>query len=346
MLEQFSVGALFPSLPERAVSAVEFLILLLLLMLVMNALRISGLLYSAGWHMAHRARTERRLAATLCLLVFFLSAFLTNDVVLLSAVPLTIVIGVSSRINVVRIIIFEGIAANAGSLLTPFGNPQNIYISVHYKVPIADFVWAMLPLWLVSLALLLAFVWLFCPDRPLHKIHKKGVHAGIGALGLAALGVVVIYFFGLLPSLILLPIVLGLLLATGRIGRILHYFDWKLYLLFVAIAAVTGIILGLHTASLSGPALLGAGIGLSQAVSNVPAAFILSGAADWRLLAIAVNIGGSGTLISSIATVIAYRFAKKYDNTASAWDFMKWGAAYCALVAIIMLPLLWALGWI
>jgi Na+/H+ antiporter NhaD/arsenite permease-like protein len=280
----------------------------------------------------------------MCILVFGASAILTNDVVLLGVVPLTIVVGVVSRVDVKKLGIFEGISANAGSLLTPFGNPQNIYISVHYDVGVLEFLLALLPLWLLSAGLLVLLVCLQFGDRTLHPIRAKHMHRGMAALGMLALFFIVLYFDRLLPLVIIAPVVLGLLAATGRFGRILRMFDWKLFLLFVLMAFATYAALMVYTLKLSAIPLLAASIGLSQVVSNVPATFILSGAADWRVLAIGVNIGGSGTLISSVATVIAYRYIKKYDAQTTVWDFMKWGGLFCVLQAAFMLPVVY-LGW-
>lgn len=345
MLEEYYLSRLLAGhLDPRLVSNLEFLILLLLMMLVMNALEISGMLSSIGRRIVNRAGTERRLALMLCTLVFFSSALLTNDVVLLGVVPLTIVVGVVSRVDVRMLGIFEGVAANAGSLLTPFGNPQNMFISVHYDVAVGDFLLAMLPLWLLSLALLVLLVAARFGGRRLHPIRMKHSHPKIAALGMLALLVIILFFVRALPIIIITPVVLGLLLATGRMRRIVRMFDWKLFGLFVAIAFVTYYALMLYTLELSKTALLLSSVGLSQLVSNVPATFVLSGAADWRLLALGVNIGGSGTLISSIATLIAYRYVKRYDATTSVWDFMKYGALFCAAQLLLVLPVILWLG--
>ena len=342
MFDELSLGRLLGGyLDSRLVSNLEFLLVLLLMMLVMNSLEISGLLSSLGQRLTSYAKSEKRLALSICLFVFITSAFLTNDIVLLGIVPLTISIGVSSRINVVRLVIFEGIAANAGSLLTPFGNPQNIYIAVYYKVSFADFVRTMAPLWLVSLGLLMLFVFLLFSEQPLHKIHRKKPHWGIAVLGLVSLFIIILYFLHLLPVPVVAIAVMLLLAATLKIERILRHLDWKLFLLFVFIAFATYAMLTVWTVSMSGAPLLFSAIGLSQVASNVPATFILSGTADWKLLAIGVNIGGSGTLISSIATLIAFRYARKYDSRARAADFMKWGAIFCAAQILIMLPLVY-----
>ena len=340
MFDEFALSNLFPKINTMVISSIEFLVLLLLMMLVMNTLMISGLLTVMGQKLASFTKTERRLAFSLCIFVFMSSAFLTNDVVLLGVVPLTIIIGVSSRIQVVKLIIFEGIAANAGSLLTPFGNPQNIYISVHYRISFADFIKAMMPLWLISLALLAAIVLLCFTDKELHKIHVRRHHDKIATLGLAALFIIILYFCIGLPIVIIAPAVIVLLLATGKIKRIMHMFDWKLFLLFVGIAVITTILLAIWTLYIVGIPLLFFAVGLSQAISNVPAAFLLSGTVDWKMLALGVNIGGSGTLISSIATVIAFRYAKRYDLKTKAIDFMKWGILFCVVQLIAILSVI------
>ena len=342
MLDEFSPARLLGGhIDPRLISNIEFLLVFFLMMLVMNALELSGLLSSLGQGLARRAKSEKRLALLLCLFVFFAAALLTNDIVLLGVVPLTIVIGVSSRVDVVKIVIFEGIAANAGSTLTPFGNPQNIYIAVNYHVSFTDFAAVMAPLWLVSLCLLVAFVTLLFSDRPLHRIHRKEPHWATAALGLSSLFMIMLYFLHALPVTIIALVVLLLIAATMKAGRIFRKFDWKLFLLFAAIALATYVVFLVFTAGLSGAPLFFGAVGLSQAASNVPATFILSGTSHWQLLALGVNIGGSGTLISSIATLIAYRYAKKYDAKTKAADFMKWGALFCLLQVLIMLPLVY-----
>jgi len=345
MLDELSLARLLDGrLDLRLVSSIEFLVLFLLMMLVMNALELSGLLNSLGGRLVNRAGSERRLALFLCLLVFFGSALLTNDVVLLGIVPLTIVVGSAAGVKLRKLCIFEGIAANSGSLLTPFGNPQNIFISVRYDVPLWDFVWAMLPLWLLSLALLVSVLWLQFGDRPVRHQHNKRSDRAVAALGVAALAVIILYFGRVLPTIIVAPAVVVLLLSTRHIGRVLRMVDWKLYLLFVFMAFATYAMLKVYTLRLEGIPLLLGSLGLSQVISNVPAAFVLSGAANWRLLAIGVDIGGAGTLISSVATVIAYRFIKRHDPETSIWEFMKWGALFCAAQLLLMLPVLLWLG--
>jgi Na+/H+ antiporter NhaD/arsenite permease-like protein len=198
----------------------------------------------------------------------------------------------------------------------------------------------MAPLWLVSLGLLLAAVALVFGDRALSPRHDRRPDGVTAALGLSALAVIVLYFARVLPTVVVAPVAVVLLLLTRKLGRIFQMVDWKLYLLFVFMAFATYALLTVYALRLAGMPLLWASIGLSQLISNVPAAFVLSGATDWRVLAIGVDIGGSGTLISSVATVIAYRFIKRHDPRTSVWDFMKWGALFCVLQTAAMLPLL------
>ncbi|MEM4728153.1 MAG: SLC13 family permease [Thermoplasmata archaeon] len=341
MLESLHLSRLLgPYLDPRLVSNIEFLILLFLMMLVMNLFELSGFLSSIGRRIVNRAGTERRLAILLCLLVFFASAFLTNDVVLLGIAPLTIHVGVVSRINVRTLGIFEGLAANTGSLLTPFGNPQNIFISVHYSVSVSEFLLALLPLWLLSFGLLLLLICVSFGDRCLHPLRPKPANRRSAILGLTALAVIVLFFFRLLPILIIAPLVLGLILSDEKYARVFRMFDWRLFSLFVFMVLATYAAMRFWKIELQGPVLLICAVGLSQVVSNVPATFLLSGSPDWRTLAIGVNIGGNGTLISSVATVIAYRYIKKYDRRTTVWDFMKWGVLFCGAQTIAFLPIL------
>lgn len=142
------------------------------------------------------------------------------------------------------------------------------------------------------------------------------------------------------PILVITPVVLALLIAKGKAPLALRMLDWRLFFLFVVMALANYGALSLYRFDLVGPPLLLASILLSQVVSNVPAAFLLSCSADWRVLAIGVNIGGSGTLISSVATVIAYRYIKRYDARITVRDFMSWGAFFCGAQTAIMVPLL------
>jgi Na+/H+ antiporter NhaD/arsenite permease-like protein len=262
----------------------------------------------------------------------------------LGIVPLTIAVGSGCGLDLRKLVIFEGIAANSGSLLTPFGNPQNIFIAVHYDVPLWEFCRVMAPLWLVSLGFLMAAVLLSFGDRPLNPRHDRSPDGRTAALAMSALVVIVLYFARVLPTVIVAPAALVLLLFTRKMMQILRIVDWKLYMLFVFMAFATFALLEVITLELSGMPLLWGSIGLSQLVSNVPATFVLSGASNWKVLAIGVDIGGSGTLISSVATVIAYRFIKRHDPNTSVWDFMKWGALFCVLQTLAMLPLFY-LGW-
>jgi Na+/H+ antiporter NhaD/arsenite permease-like protein len=204
-----------------------------------------------------------------------------------------------------------------------------------------DFVKAMAPLWLVSMILLVLIIHLLFTEKPLLRVHRKHPHYGIAALGLTSLFVIILYFFHVLPVIITVIVVFVLLIWTYKLKRIFHIFDWKLFLLFVAIAFGTYAVLLLWSVGIAGLPVLFSAVGLSQVISNVPATFILSGTADWKLLALGVNIGGSGTLISSIATLIAYRYAKKYDRTTRILDFMKWGALFCILQLILVLPIIY-----
>ncbi len=139
-------------------------------------------------------------------------------------------------------------------------------------------------------------------------------HVRSAALGLAALSEIVLFFFPILPIPAIAPVVLALIFLTKKSAGAPGMVDRRLFSLFVFMAFATCGALILYRLDPEGPPLLLASFGLSQVVSNVPAAFLLPGKADRGALAIGVNIGGGGTLVSSMATAIACRYIKRYDS--------------------------------
>lgn len=125
------------------------------LMMLTKVVEISGCFDVLGIRLAKRFSTERRLALFLVCAAALLSTFLTNDVALFIVVPLTITIKKRCIIPVSRLIIFEALAVNAGSLLTPVGNPQNILLWGHSGLSFVDFTLHMLPLAMVGSLLVL-----------------------------------------------------------------------------------------------------------------------------------------------------------------------------------------------
>ncbi|WET39381.1 anion transporter [Citrobacter enshiensis] len=309
-----------PFSPRRWLAAIDWHTIITLsgLMLLTKGVELSGYFDVLGRRMTRRFATERRLAMFMVLAAAGLSTFLTNDVALFIVVPLTITLKKLCAIPVNRLIIFEALAVNAGSLLTPIGNPQNILLWGRSGLSFTAFTWQMLPLAVAMMLTLLVLCWFCFPAKALQY------HTGTRSpdwqprLVWSCLGLYIVFLSALelKQELWGLAIVAAGFLILAR--RVVLSVDWTLLLVFMAmfidvhlltqlpaLQAISG-----HIGTLSGPGLWLTAIGLSQFISNVPTTILLLNyVPPTLLLAWAVNIGGFGLLPGSLANLIALRMA-------------------------------------
>lgn len=290
--------------------------LLFSLMAVMAGLQGLGVFRRLGETMLTRTANTRQLEGVLIFLPFFTSMVVTNDAALITFVPFALevlrIAGEERRI--IPVVVMQTIAANLGSMTTPIGNPQNLYLYSHYQLNPEDFFSAMLPLTVGAAGMLAAFLLVFKP-RPL-SIPEFTPHPPLDrnrltvylCLFLLALGAVV----KVIPVWALTILVLQLLLCIDRpaLGRV----DYSLLLTFLGFFLFVGnlgrlpafhdffqAILSHHEVTCS--------VVVSQVISNVPAALLLSGfTQDGRALLVGTNLGGLGTLIASMASLISYKY--------------------------------------
>jgi len=291
------------------------------LLIAIQGIRDSGLVQRAAVSIAARAHSLRGLGLLLVAATALLSMVLTNDVSLFLIVPLTVVIGGISNLPVLRMVVLEALAVNAGSTLSPIGNPQNLLLWQHARLPFLHFVVAMLPAAVVMFALLAAFTLLWLPRDGIElsmdtmsgqtTSRRLGVASMIGLVGMVVL---MEYDYALLGAVLLL--VLFALLARASLTRI----DWLLLVTFAAIFLGLGhfaelplVKHGLDQLDFKQPlTVFISGILASQLISNVPATvLLLDRAPDAIALAVAVNVGGFGLAIGSLANLIALRLAKQ-----------------------------------
>lgn len=288
------------------------------LMLLTKGVELSGYFDVLGRKMTRRFKTERQLAIFMVLAAALLSTFLTNDVALFIVVPLTITLKKLCAIPVNRLIIFEALAVNAGSLLTPIGNPQNILMWGRSGLSFTAFTWQMAPLAGAMMLTLVVLCWFSFPHKALH--YHTGTRASDWQPRLvwSCLALYIIF----LAALELKQELWGLaIVATGFMvlaRRVILSVDWTLLLVFMAmfidvhlltqLSALQGITHQIDT--LSAPGLWLTAIGLSQFISNVPSTILLLNyVPPTLLLAWAVNVGGFGLLPGSLANLIALRMA-------------------------------------
>jgi Na+/H+ antiporter NhaD/arsenite permease-like protein len=312
------------------------------LMVLSRGLEDSGALFQVGRWLLTRLHSPRLLAGVLVLFAAALSALVTNDVTLFIVVPLTLGLTSVARLPVGRLIVFEALAVNAGSTLSPVGNPQNLFLWQSSGVSFFEFGWAMAPLAGGMVLLLLIAAWFAFSgsrieveerapapplDRPLLVLSLACYPA---FLLVAEAGWVVHGAVG----------VAGIYLLAAR--RVLARVDWLLLVVFLLMFLDLGLLarwppLG-AAASLVDTApggILSAGVLLSQVMSNVPATiFLAEFTSDWRALAWGVNVGGFGLAIGSLANLIALRLGRAPGLW---WEFHRWSvpALLCA----------WAMAW-
>lgn len=277
--------------------------------------------------LARSFHNTRILGALLALMCFFLSMLVTNDVALLTVVPLTIMLFRGrERVNI-RTIILETAAANLGSMATPVGNPQNLYIYTHYEMPLGEFFTTMIPPTIMSLILLAASALLIPSEQMSPEAAGEPVKSSVSAGKLRFRAVM----YCLMAALCLLTVArlldwricaaAVLVLALVAEPRVLCRVDYALLGTFVCffvfvgnLSAIPGI-RSFISSAVSGREML-VGAALSQVISNVPCAVMLSGFTDnARGLLLGVDLGGLGTLIASLASLISF---KLYVNSEGA----------------------------
>ncbi|WHZ19871.1 MAG: Inner membrane protein YbiR, putative anion permease [Rhodanobacteraceae bacterium] len=313
------------------------------LLILTEGVRASGHVQRFALHVVARLRNVRALAFALVLLAAALATVLTNDVALFLIVPLTLAIDRIARIPRQRLVIFEALAVNAGSTFSPIGNPQNLLLWQHSGLGFFGYVAALAPAGAVLLIVLLVACGFTFSAAPLH-LHQETATAPrldtpllAGSLAsLAAMVAAMQWGFAVPAALIVMAI------GVAFFRRVLASVDWLLLATFAAMFVGLGHLAALpfvhaHVGALAwhDPRVTYAGgIVLSQFISNVPAAVALQHyAPNLTLLAAAVNVGGSGLMIGSLANLIALRLD---GSRGIGWRFHAWSVPYLIVTAVLV----------
>ncbi|KWK87126.1 citrate transporter [Burkholderia ubonensis] len=290
------------------------------LLMLTKALELSGCLMWLAHRIVHHVHSERALAMLLVGFSAALSMWLTNDVALFVVVPLMVSLRALTPLPFRRLVIVVALAVNAGSVATPLGNPQNLFLWQLSGVSFSRFVLTLGPLAIALMILLLAVTACAFRAKPLDlsadvvALPVQRMQALVAAALFAAF-VLLADAHHALHGLIAVAIVLAVV-RRDAVSRI----DWLLLLIFVLMfvvlrtaAALPAIHDAIAHARLDTPLrVFAAGAMLSQGISNVPAAILLSEfTRDWRALAFGVSVGGFGIAIGSLANLIAVRLAKE-----------------------------------
>ena len=298
------------------------LCLLLCLMAVVAGLKTIGLFRWLTWQLLRRIHSGRVLGLALVLLPFFSSMFVTNDVALIVFIPFTLMLldQLDCRCCIIPVTVFQTIAANLGSMATPVGNPQNLYLYAFYNMSIGDFFSVTLPLTAVSLIGLAAASLPLLPRKlPEQTMERSDISSTRQLLTyLALFALCLLTVFRIIPYPLTTAITVAALLLLDR--KLLKEIDYMLLLTFVCFFTVSenlgrvDAIRNFLQQLLRANTLLTA-VGTSQVISNVPAAIVLSEFTDqWRQMLAGVNIGGLGTPIASLASLITIKFYMRWPN--------------------------------
>ena len=333
----------FISIPKLSYIDFKVLILLFNLMVVVAAFKELKVLDSIAIGLLKKCNTYTSISLALVFITFISSMIVTNDVALITFVPLSIVIARKANINVLKIVVFQTLAANLGSSFTPMGNPQNLFIYSFYNLSPIDFFKITLPI--VVLAVLFLVLLVF-KDKKMNlsldledvKIDNKRDVYLFGGLFL----IILLSVFHVIDYKVTFLITIVMVLILNK--KLFSQVDYSLLITFIGFFIFVGnistmdVVKNFMEGILNSPkSTFLASVLSSQVISNVPATMLLSGFTDhFKELLLGVNIGGMGTLIASLASVISYKiYASEFGND----NYMKSFTFYNILGLIIFVPI-------
>lgn len=334
------------------------------LMTVMAGLARLGVFAAICRRLVAVARGPRRLSMTLSLLAFFSSMLITNDVALVTFVPLALLAlrPLGSERLVCFTVVMMTIAANLGSMFTPVGNPQNLYLYSVSHMALGDFLLLMLPYTLAALAMIAGAV--VVRGRAMARAAgEDSVSGGVAAsafeapvrdAGRIACGRVVVWAAAFICALLsvahvvpfqaaaVAALIAGLIVDRGALAHV----DYALLATFIAFFIFVGNIGRVEVVHAFIQAMvedheMGVAVAASQVLSNVPAALLLSSFTNaWDALIVGTNLGGLGTLIASMASLISYKQIAVALPRAKGRYFMMftaWNVTFLAVLLVVYL---------
>lgn len=310
---------------------------------VVCALKNISFFYILAKKIVRRFKNARMSVLALVYITFIGSMLIANDMALLTFLPLGyFVLSATDKTKYMAFtFIMQNIAANLGGMLTPFGNPQNLYLYTAFNIPNGEFLSIMAPPFILSVLLITLCCVVFVKAEPLfvedggEKLPKART-----ALYLALFALSVAIVFRGIPYWIGLAVIPSVLIFADR--RALKAVDYPLLLTFVfffifagnmaRIDAVKDIISGLLDKNTLVFSTLSC-----QFISNVPSAVLMSHFTDnYPALLVGVNIGGVGTLISSLASLITFREYTRRNPGRTAYYIRKFSAFNFGFLAVLL----------
>ena len=345
-----AIATAFVVHPSKAyIGYIDFRVLALLfaLMLVVAGLKEAGIFVGAIRLLVRYVKSHRVLELILVYLCFFSGMIITNDVALITFVPFAIelLMLTGRKKYLIYIIVLQTIAANLGSMVTPIGNPQNLYLYTTFNMSMGDFFTVMLPYAIAAFVLITVAVCVL----PSGKIEAVNIPPSEPELKGKWRLAVIFALFAVCIACVARVLDYRIMLAVVIVGiaavnyRLFAGADYFLLLTFVAFFIMTGNIKSITGINdflskvVSGNEIP-VSIISSQVISNVPAAVLLSGFTDdVSGLLIGVNIGGLGTLIASMASLISFRIYGGIKDAAKGKYLMVFTGMSLLFLAVMLL---------
>ena len=331
------------------VSYIDFKVLILLfnLMIVVAAFKELKVLDSIAISLLKKCDTYTSIAFSLIFITFIASMIVTNDVALITFVPLSIIIAKKADISVLKIVIFQTLAANLGSSFTPMGNPQNLFIYSFYNLSPMDFFKITAPVIILSIIFLTSIILkdkkmklsLDLEDVVIDNKRDTIYFSILFAIILLSVFHVVDYKFTFMLTLIVVAILNKNLFKQVDYSLLITFIG---FFIFIGNISTMDVVRNFMSGILNSPqSTFMCSIFSSQFISNVPATMLLSGFTEhFKELLLGVNIGGMGTLIASLASVISYKiYNSEFSNDGSM--YLKSFTFYNVLGLVIIIPIIY-----
>ena len=309
---------------------------------VVSALRNIRFFYTLAKAIVRKFRNARAAILVLVYVTFIGSMLIANDMALLTFLPLGYFILHTTKKEkyLAFAFIMQNIAANLGGMLTPFGNPQNLYLYSKFNIPDGEFVQIMFPPFILAVLLITICCLIFVKNEPL-EIEEKAASLPVGRviIYLLLFAIAIMMVFRFMPYQIGLIIIPLALLFLDR--QALTQVDYGLLFTFVFFFIFAGnmgrieVVREFFSYLLSINTLIFSALSC-QVISNVPSAILLSQFTDnYRELLLGVNIGGAGTLIASLASLITFKEYTKQDPKHTLAYVLKFTAFNFAFLIIL-----------
>lgn len=334
----------FLSFPDWSYLDWKVLLTLFNLMAVVAALKKLRILDRIAVSILSRYGEQRKISMLLILISFISSMLITNDVALITLVPISLIVARRAGFDPCLTIILQTLAANIGSSLTPVGNPQNLFLFSFYHTEVKSFLLVMLPfvflggLWLLVLNLKVNSVSL---DFELDKIRTSNTKETAVMIVLFIMVLLGVFRYIDYRYVFLLTLLVLVILDHSLFKEIDYYLLGTFACFFIFVGNIAHIEY-LHTYlrqcfNSPGRAYFYSML-ISQLLSNVPCAILAANFTDqWRAVLLGVNIGGMGTLIASLANLISYKlYIKEYDGKAYLRSFLVYNGISLLVFSVLI----------